>query len=123
MTQPSFTVVEPSAVLAGGGAAQVVITVKRDGSAVNLTGMSPTCTIRRYVHSEFAGNLLEDIALTLVTPASGICRLDLTDAMLDAMSEIVKRPEQVVRFVAQVKLPSIDYYPDPFWLYVRAVAD
>lgn len=119
MTQPAYTITDTSTVLAGGGTASVSITVKRDGVAVNLTGTNPTCTIRSAVARETSAGL-ENVALTLVTPASGICRLDLTATMLEQMARPIGKPEQLIGYIAQVYVPEQSYYPTPFWLWVRA---
>lgn len=119
MTQPAYAITDTSTVLAGGGTASVNITVSRSGSPVNLTGTNPTCTIRAAVSRE-TDLLLENVALVLVTPASGICRLDLTDAMLEHMSRQIGKPEQLIGYIAQVYVPEQSYYPNPFWLWVRA---
>lgn len=122
MAAPTYTVTDTTPALASAGTAAVTITIQKDGSAVNLAGTTPRCNIRRDVNRPTDHALLDEVALTITNAASGICRLDLTDAMLKRMGQEATRPEELIPYIVQVYIQSLSYYPDAFRVWVRATA-
>lgn len=119
MTAPTVTVRDASAVLPAKGISSLVITVQRDGAAVNLTGKTVTATIRAERAPNTAVNAaLEDHAVALTTPASGICTLTLTDAQMQMLSAPLK-VEETRTYICQLYVVDDSYYPDPIRLFIR----
>lgn len=119
---PNLEINDIDDVIAGRGQTILAISIKRDGSAVNLSGKNPVATIRRIMYQSVDSSL-EDVALSVTNAVSGIANLTLTDAMLQKMQERRSIQNDAVPYIVQIKIPEDLYYPDPFRIWVRYAPD
>jgi hypothetical protein len=105
------------------GPLTVTATLKRDGAALNLTGKTVVATTRAEgAPATTVDAALEDHAVTLITAASGIVELALTDVELANLS-VPANPQQTTPYLVAFKVTDDPYYPYLLRLHVHGVID
>jgi hypothetical protein len=118
------TIVDNGDVFPNRGAAQLIATISQNGTAKDVTGDTITATIRRE-ESAFATVInaaLEDHAVSLTTPLSGIVTLTLSSAEM-AMLPVPEDPRKTYSFLVQFKDVTDNCYPQLFRFYAHGVLD
>lgn len=121
MTNP--TIVEATSAIPNRGTLVITFTIQQDGSALNLTGKTPTATIRREsAPSTTINAALEDHAMTVTNAAGGICTLTLSNTELAYLSTPVE-VTKAYSYLASVKVASDNYFPYLYRFWVHGVLD
>lgn len=98
-------------------------TIKQDGAAMNLTGKTVTATLRAEGdHATVIDASLEDHAVALTTPASGIATLTVANADLQKLS-VPSKPWQTRPYLVVWRVVEDDYFPQMVRVNVHGVID
>jgi hypothetical protein len=120
---PNPTIVEAASAIPNRGTLVITFNVQQDGAAMNLTGKTVTATVRSDADPSTVINAaLEDHAVTLVTPASGVCTLTLTTAELPYLSG-AGHPSRAVGYLVNLKVMPDAYVPEAYRLLIHGVLD
>lgn len=105
------------------GPLDLATTIKQDGAAVNLTGETVTATVRAERDPDTVIDAsLEDHAVAITTPASGLATLSLTDAEKQLLA-VPPDPWDVYAYLIAFKLASEPFFPYLVRIYVHGVLD
>lgn len=119
------TVVESGSVIVAGSSVIFQNTLTKDSVTYDLTGKSVVATIRREDNPGTAiHETLEDEAVTLVTPATGVVSLTLSVAQTTLLAPpSYLQATSVIYYLLQYRVTTDNFYPSLLRFGVRRKLD
>jgi hypothetical protein len=121
LTVATLAVVDATSAVPNRGVLVITATIQKDAAALDVTAKTVTATIRR---EEAPGTVvnaaLEDHGVSLITAASGIVALTLSNAEMSYM-DVPMDVTQAYPYIVQFYVVDDNYGPQPYRLPVYGV--
>jgi len=108
----NLTITDATGIVVSGGRHIFLNTITRDAGTYNLTGKTVTATVRREDSpATVVDDDLEEIAVSLNVPSTGLVEWTLT-AVMSAALLAPPFPARTTTFTVQYHVVEDDFYPD-----------